>query len=91
MVDLVADIVDICREVVLGMVVDYVTDVREDQVLKYAVLQVFQKPAKSHVFEAMGNKQVTHKALNGQCLTSDQETTHSIFPLPSYLLYLCSE
>lgn len=50
MVDLVADIVDIRREVVLGVVVDYVTDVREDQVLKYAVLQVFQKPAKSHSF-----------------------------------------
>lgn len=59
MVDLVADIVDICREVVLGVVVDYVTDVREDQVLKYAVLQVFQKPAKSHSFLSHG-EQTSH-------------------------------
>lgn len=32
LVDLVADIVDVGREVVLGVVVNYVTDVREDKV-----------------------------------------------------------
>lgn len=31
----------------LGVVVNYVTDVREDQLLEYAVLQVFQEPAES--------------------------------------------
>lgn len=41
LVDLVADVVDVGREVVLGVVVDYVTDVTEDQVLKYTVLQIF--------------------------------------------------
>lgn len=47
LVDLVADVVNVGREVVLCMVVDYVTDVREDQFLEYAVLQVFQEPVLS--------------------------------------------
>lgn len=50
LVDLVADVVDVGREVVLGMVVDYVTDVRENQFLEYAVLQVFQEPVESDRF-----------------------------------------
>lgn len=44
LVDLVADVVDVGGEVGLGVVVDYAADVREDQILKYAVLQVFQEP-----------------------------------------------
>lgn len=47
LVDLVADVVDVGWEVVLGVVVDNVTDVGEDQVRKYAVLQVLQEPAES--------------------------------------------
>ena len=47
LVDLVADVVDVSREVVLGVVVDYVADVSKDQILKYAVLQVFQEPVES--------------------------------------------
>lgn len=41
LVNLVADVVDVGGEVVLGMVVDDVTDVGEDHVLKYAIFQVF--------------------------------------------------
>lgn len=41
LVKLVADIVNVGGEVVLGMVVDDVTDVRENHVLKYAIFQVF--------------------------------------------------
>lgn len=47
LVDLVANVVDVGGELVLGVVVDNVTDVREDQELKYAVLQVFQEPLES--------------------------------------------
>lgn len=47
LVDLVADVVNVGREVVLGVVVDDVADVRKDQILKYAVLQVFQEPVES--------------------------------------------
>lgn len=47
LVDLVADVVDVGWKVVLGMVVDYVTDIGEDQVFEYAVLEVFQKPVES--------------------------------------------
>lgn len=41
LVNLVADVVDVGGEVVLGMVVDDVTDIREDHILKYAIFQVF--------------------------------------------------
>lgn len=41
LVDLVPDVVDVGGEVVLGVVVDDVTDIREDHVLKYALFQVF--------------------------------------------------
>lgn len=47
LVDLVADVVNVGREVVLGVVVDDVADVRKDQIRKYAVLQVFQEPVES--------------------------------------------
>ena len=45
LVDLVADVVDVSWEVVLGVVVDDVTDVREDHVMEDSVLQVLQEPA----------------------------------------------
>lgn len=45
LVDLVAHVVDVNGEVVLGMVLDDVTDVREHELLKYAALQVLQEPA----------------------------------------------
>lgn len=41
LVNLVAYVVDVSGEVVLRVVVDDVTNVREDDVLKHAVLQVF--------------------------------------------------
>lgn len=41
LVDLVTDVVDVGGEVVLGVVVDDVTDIREDHILKYAIFQVF--------------------------------------------------
>lgn len=47
LVDLVADVVDVGGEVVLGVVVDNVTDVREDQVVEYAIFKVFQEPVES--------------------------------------------
>lgn len=50
LVELVADVVDIGGEVVLGMVVDDVTDIRDDQILEYALFQVFQEPAESDRF-----------------------------------------
>lgn len=50
LVELVADVVYIGGEVVLGMVVDDVTDIREDQILEYALFQVFQEPAESDRF-----------------------------------------
>lgn len=40
LVNLVADVVDVDGEVVLGVVVDDVADVREDHVLKDAIFQV---------------------------------------------------
>lgn len=48
LVDLVANIVDEGGELVLGMIVNNVTDVREDYILEYAVLQVFQEPVESN-------------------------------------------
>lgn len=47
LVDLVAYVVNVGGEVVLGMVVYYITNVREHHVLKYAVLQVFQESVES--------------------------------------------
>lgn len=47
LVDLVANIVDESRELVLGVIEDYVTDVSEDYILEYAFLQVFREPAMS--------------------------------------------
>lgn len=47
LVDLVANIVDVDGELVLGVVVDNVTDVREDHILEYAFFQVFQEPVQS--------------------------------------------
>lgn len=44
LVDLVAHIVDVDGELVLGVVVDDVTDVGEDQLVKDSLLQVFQEP-----------------------------------------------
>lgn len=41
LVDLVADVVDVGGEVVLGVVVDDVADVGEDHLLKDAIVQVF--------------------------------------------------
>lgn len=41
LVDLVTDVVDVRGEVVLGVVVDDVTDVGEGHILKYAIFQVF--------------------------------------------------
>lgn len=41
LVDLVTDVVDVRGEVVLGVVVDDVTDIREGHILKYAIFQVF--------------------------------------------------
>lgn len=41
LVNLVADVVDVGGEVVLGVVVDDVTDIGEDHILKYAIFQVF--------------------------------------------------
>ena len=48
LIDLVADVVDVGWEVVLGVVVDNVTDIRKDQVLEYALIQVFQEPVESN-------------------------------------------
>lgn len=44
LVDLVPDVVDVGGEVVLGVIVDDVTDIRAHQALIHAVLQVFQEP-----------------------------------------------
>ena len=44
LVDLVADIVDVSWEVVLGVIMDDVADVGEHQTLVHAILQVLQKP-----------------------------------------------
>lgn len=47
LVDLVAHVVDVRREVVLRVIVDDVADVWENELLKDSVLQVFQKPTKT--------------------------------------------
>lgn len=85
LVDLVAHVVDVRREVVLGVVVDDVADVRENEVLKDTVLQVFQKPTK----EPWKTSRLTHKPLDVPLLTSHQETTHYTVPFPSHRFCLC--
>lgn len=77
LVDLVAHVVNVRREVVLGVVVDDVADVRENEVLKDTVLQVFQKPTK----KAWKTSRLTHKPLDGPLLTSHQETTRYTSPV----------
>lgn len=44
LVDLVTNVVNEGGELVLGVIVNNVTDVREDYILEYAFLQVFQEP-----------------------------------------------
>lgn len=44
LVDLVSDVVNVGREVVLSMIVDDVTDVRDHQRLIHPIFQVLQKP-----------------------------------------------
>lgn len=66
LVDLVADVVYVGWEVVLGMIMDNVTNVIKDQILEYAVLQIFQEPVESHnkIFRSCCGSMLNHKEVS---------------------------
>lgn len=99
LVNLIADVVDVGGEVVLGVVVDYVTDVREDQLLEYAVLQVFQEPvesdSKDFTKKLHNHKEQLHKDIQSfnwpsPDLSSGNDSLHFSFSFRSFGIFVPS-